>query len=141
MNSSEKIELIRKGNQAFNNKDFAKAREYFIRTGYKDGLIRLGDYYMYERKLPLLAYGYYKSAQAKAKLADLHKRMVSAIAHWIGHDKLRPEFRDAFVSPRSHSQKTYHVDNDGMVPIRVNPDLKRKAQYILSGGDHKPQVG
>lgn len=125
--AQERIELIRKGNEAFNNGDYSLARDCFIKAGYGDGLIRLGDYYMYEKRLPLLAYGYYRKAGASDKIEDLHRRMVSALGEWIGQDKLKPEFR-----ARNHPQARYvGTDADGMVRVPVSDDLMRRARQIL----------
>lgn len=133
-------DLIRKGNEAFNAKDFRKARELFIKAKYKGGLIRMGDYYMYERQMPLLAYGYYKRADAKLKLNDLHHRMVAAIANWIGHDKLRPEYQASLQakSPEGDEKgKSCKEDENGMVAVPVSPALRKQAQIILSQSNAK----
>jgi len=123
LDNAVRIDLIRKGNEAFNNGDYVAAKKYFIQSGYKDGLIRLGDYYMYERRLPLLAYGYYKKADAKAKIADIQRRMVAALGEWIGRDKLKPE-----AAPPT---RKIQVDKDGMIPVPVSPVLKEAALKIL----------
>jgi hypothetical protein len=123
----DRIELIRKGNEAFNKGDYSTARDCFIKAGYGDGLIRLGDYYMYERRLPLLAYGYYKKAGAKEKIEDLHRRMVLALGEWIGRDKLKPEF----LSRESRQVRYAGTDADGMVRVPVSSDLLLKARQIL----------
>jgi hypothetical protein len=128
LDSSTRAALIREGNEAFNAADYAKAKTLFLKAEYKDGLIRLGDYYMYERRLPLLAYGYYKKAGAKAKIEDIQRRMVAAIGEWLGRDKIKPE---SLVHTTKREIKT---DGDGMVLVPVNPALKRAAQKILDGG-------
>jgi hypothetical protein len=127
MNESDRIEMIRAGNEAFNNKDFAKARELFTKSNYQSGLIRLGDYYMYERRLPLLAYGYYKKAGAKAKVDDLQRRMIAAFSEWVGKDKFKPESQALLAGPTLQVEK----DNDGQVLVPVAPLLRRTALEIL----------
>lgn len=57
-----KVKLNRKGNELFNAGDFEAARRIFQTTGYSDGLIRLGDRYMGERK-PLEALKMYRLAR------------------------------------------------------------------------------
>lgn len=123
--AQERIELIRKGNEAFNKGDYSLARDCFLKAGYGDGLIRLGDYYMYEKRLPLLAYGYYKKAGARDRIEDLHRRMVAALGAWIGQDKLKPEFQN-----RQHARYV-GTDADGMVRVPVSGDLLRRARQIL----------
>ena len=139
MNASSfsRSHLIRQGNEAFNTGDFRKARELFIQAGYKGGLIRLGDYYMYEKSMPLLAYGYYKRANAKLKIEDLHHRMIAVIANWIGHDKLRPEYRASLQKTRSSTStpapdRAYKTDEKGMIEVPVDESLREEARLILS---------
>jgi hypothetical protein len=128
LDAKERIDWIRQGNEAFNKQDYVRARECFVKADYGDGLIRLGDYYMYEKRLPLLAYGYYKKAGASDKVADLHRRMVSALGEWIGRDKLKPEFQ---VSATGTQARYVGTDADGMVRVPVGGDLLRRARQIL----------
>ena len=127
LSKKDRAELIRKGNEAFNGGDYPLARKLFLQTTYKDGLIRLGDYYMYEKRLPLLAYGYYKKAGASSKIQDIQRRMVGALAEWIGRDKFKPGVFDK-KAPSSIS-----TDSEGMIPVKVSPLLKEAAQKILQG--------
>ncbi|MDH5657648.1 MAG: hypothetical protein OEZ34_17165 [Spirochaetia bacterium] len=129
IDSSLRAELIRKGNEAFNAGDYPLAKKLFIQASYKDGLVRLGDYYMYEKRLPLLAYGYYKKAGAGAKIQDIQRRMIGALSEWIGKDKIKPESLSSF--PRRAPLP--EADQDGMIPVSVSPQLKEAALKILSG--------
>jgi len=99
------------------------AKEYFLKANYKEGLIQLGDYYMYEKRLPLLAYGYYKKAGATEKVEDLHRRMILALGKWIGEDKIKPESLQKF--------KSQQVDKDGWIKVNVDPQLLETARNIL----------
>lgn len=130
MDSSLRAELIRKGNAAFNVGEYAAAREHFTRAEYASGLIRIGDYYMYERRLPLLAYGYYKRAGARDKIEDLHRRMVGALGTWIGHDKIKGSGVGPSVS--GSVQPLAQPDESGMIPVPVAPLLRETALKILS---------
>jgi len=131
MDSSEKAELIRRGNEAFNRRDIQKARELFLKADYKAGLERLGDYIMYERSLPLLAYGYYKQAGASTKIEDIHRRMVGALSEWLGRDKLKDESRAMLSGGKRSSLAGIKADADGMIPVPVNDALKNAALNIL----------
>lgn len=144
MDKKLRAELIRKGNAAFNDRDIRQARELFLKTDYKDGLVRLGDYFMYDRKLPMLAFGYYKKAGMQSKVDEIFQRMIFALSQWIGKDK--------FVNPSSKSNNTqnqvsnsstngYNALNSSPAnqerPIspddfRVHPILRAKALEILS---------
>lgn len=93
---------------------------------------------MYERRLPLLAYGYYKKAGAKNKISDLHRRMIGAIGEWVGKDKIKEEslrelglgnFRSA--APEKSGTAAMKPDGDGMIPVPVSPILREAAKKIL----------
>ncbi|MEQ9364345.1 MAG: hypothetical protein RIF32_08890 [Leptospirales bacterium] len=146
MDSSLRAEKIREGNRAFNEGDYPRARELFSQADYKDGLIRIGDYYMYDRRLPLLAYGYYKKAGDQKKIDDLHRRMIGALGTWLGKDKIREESRKKFglgggaapefavgdlVNEPAPVLDYEAVDQDGMIPISVAPSLREVALSIL----------
>jgi hypothetical protein len=118
MDSKERAAIIREGNTAFNSGDYPKARELYLKSEYKDGLIRLGDYYMYEKKLPILAYGYYKKAGHVKQIDEIFQRMLYALSIWIGPEK--------FIVKE---QAPKELDpND----FTVHPILKQKALEILS---------
>ncbi|MCS7204782.1 MAG: hypothetical protein NZ853_03715 [Leptospiraceae bacterium] len=123
MNSSlspqERQKYIELGKKAFESRNLKAAKEFFIKADYKDGLIQLGDYYMYQKKLPLLAYGYYKKAGAKEKIEDLHRRMILALGKWIGEDKIKPESLKKFK------------EKETWVRVPVDPTLLKTAQEIL----------
>ncbi len=55
----ERLLLIRKGNELFNNGNIDKAAKIFVTTAYKDGLIRVGDYYYFQKKDPIKALYFY----------------------------------------------------------------------------------
>jgi hypothetical protein len=132
MDPSVRAELIRQGNAAFNEGDYQKARECFTKAQYSSGLVRIGDYYMYERRLPLLAYGYYRRAGAQAKIEDLQRRMIGAFAEWVGRDKLKPESQ-AMLAGRGtvSSAPNFKAGLDGQIQVNVSPILMETALKIL----------
>ena len=137
MDSSMRAELIRKGNQAFNAGDYALARDCFSKAQYASGLVRIGDHYMYDRRLPLLAYGYYKRAGAEDKVQDLQRRMVGALGTWIGHDKIKTESLIELGMAGNANQEVVQPvatepDADGMIPVAVAPELREMAFQILN---------
>jgi hypothetical protein len=119
LDPKRRAELIREGNAAFNEGDYLKAKHIFLETNYKDGLIRLGDYYMYERKLPMLAYGYYKKAGYTQKVEEIFQRMLMALSVWLGKDKFKPN---------SLVNQSTELNPENFV---VHPILKAKALEIL----------
>lgn len=59
---NRKVKLNRKGNELFNQGEFEAARRIFQTTGYSDGLIRVGDRYLSDRK-PIDALKMYRLAR------------------------------------------------------------------------------
>ncbi|MES0491173.1 MAG: hypothetical protein ABUK01_14340 [Leptospirales bacterium] len=86
MEDKQRILLIRKGNEAFNSGNIALAAEIFKTTEYQDGLIRVGDHYYYEKKQPLLAYGYYRKAKHEPMLNKLSESFIFALKYWLSDD-------------------------------------------------------
>ncbi|NMB64056.1 MAG: hypothetical protein GYA16_04215 [Spirochaetes bacterium] len=114
MDNKERIALIRKGNEFFNQGKIKEAIEIFVKTGYKDGLQRIGDYYYYDKKLPLIALKFYRMSGSKKKIDEIMERMIFALGKWLGNDKVKD-------SP-------FRVK---LPPLKVSPKLKMLAQEIL----------
>ncbi|MBN2434303.1 MAG: hypothetical protein JXK07_03450 [Spirochaetes bacterium] len=114
MDKKERVALIRKGNELYNNGDYTAAEKIFIKTGYKDGIIRIGDYLYYDQKMPLAAYKYYKLAGCNSKISEIYERMVFAMK-CLMEDKSSEDLR-----PKIHLE-----------PVDVHPMLKIAAEEIL----------
>ena len=78
----QKVALIRKGNNLFNQGKYELAKRIFLTTGYSDGLIRLGDYY-YSKNQSLEALRMYYLAPKKKNVELLAERMASIIKTWL----------------------------------------------------------
>lgn len=87
MTEQERATLIRKGNQAFNEGNIDLASRIFKSTEYKDGLIRVGDYYYFDKRQPLMAYGYYKRASHQIMIEKISDGFIYALKHWLSEDK------------------------------------------------------
>jgi hypothetical protein len=74
--------LLRKGNALFNEKKYDLAKKVFLTTGYADGLIRLGDMYMKEKK-PLEALRMYWLAPETKKVGALVERASEVLRSWL----------------------------------------------------------
>ncbi|HOJ50356.1 MAG TPA: hypothetical protein PKW55_06050 [Spirochaetota bacterium] len=87
LTSEERVKLIRKGNQLFNEGKIEEAAKIFWLTDYSDGLIRVGDYLMYDEKKPFQALLYYKKAHYQKKIDEIYARMIWALEKMINSDK------------------------------------------------------
>jgi hypothetical protein len=86
----ERLILIRKGNELFNQGDVEKAAKIFVTTAYKDGLIRVGDYYYFDQEKPLKALYYYLEAGYERRIRELSERMAAVIKKWLQEDGSKP---------------------------------------------------
>ena len=87
LSQKERLMWLQKAKEAFGKKNFREARDYFVKAGHRQGLIDIGDYYMYQRELPLAAYTYYKLAGEKERVDEIRCRMFHALSYWLGDKK------------------------------------------------------
>ncbi len=82
LSSADKAALIRKGNVFFNSGEYEKAKRIFITTGYTDGLIRIGDFYL-KKGDPLEAMRMYWLAPAPDKIESWIEKAAGIISRWV----------------------------------------------------------
>lgn len=87
MTDKERVELIRKGNQLFNEGKIEEAAKIFLATDYKDGLVRIGDHYYFNEKKIFKAFFYYRKANYKKRLEEIYKTWASIIQLLLNEDK------------------------------------------------------
>ncbi len=114
MDKKQRAELIRKGNELFNQKNYTEAEKLFVKTGYKDGLIRIGDYLYYEKKMPLAAFKYYKMTRSSRKINEIFERMVFAFKN--------------ILAGKTKEDLEEHIH---LEPVEIHPKLKLAAEEIL----------
>jgi hypothetical protein len=114
MDAKERAALIRRGNECFNQGDIKHAIEFFVKTKYRDGLTRVGDFYYFDKKQPLLAVKFYRLADRRDRLDEIFERMIMALGQWLGGEgKAKP-------GPKVK-----------LPPLKVSPKLKILAEEIL----------
>jgi hypothetical protein len=110
MDNKQRVELIRAGNELFNNGNIEKATEIFIKTGYRDGLTRVADYHFYDMKQPLTALKFYQMVKSENMVNQIYDRMFFALGKLLGNEQ---------------EQKVE------LPPLKVSPKLKILAEEIL----------
>ena len=85
LSKQQKIALIRKGNELYNQGKYELAKRIFITTGYSDGLIRLGDLY-YKKQQILEAFRMYCLAPSKGKVNTMIESMAYIVKNWLTED-------------------------------------------------------
>lgn len=110
MDSKDRVTLIRMGNELFNKGEISSAAKIFEKTGYRDGITRVADYYFYDKKMPLVALRYYRMVKRNDKVSEIFERMVFALGKLLGKD----------TAPKVE-----------LPPLKVSPKLKILAEEIL----------
>lgn len=125
MNNEERVSLIRKGNELFNKGDITGAAAIFVKTGYRDGITRVADYYFFDKKLPLIALKFYKMVNHKERVDEIFARMIFALGKLLKSDS--PE-----------SKETVKVQSDQEeVEVKVHPKLRLLAEEIIRDSEKK----
>ncbi|HMV37088.1 MAG TPA: hypothetical protein PKM44_02735 [Turneriella sp.] len=91
LTDSQKSELIRRGNELFNQGRFFEAGRVYTTVGYKTGLIRLGDLFYFEKEMPLVAYGFYRNANHKPMLDKIGDGFVFALKCLLDDGPAQPK--------------------------------------------------
>lgn len=119
MDKEERVGLIRKGNELFNKGDITGAASIFVKTGYRDGITRVADYYFFDRKLPLIALKFYKMVNRKDKVDEIFDRMIFALGKLLKSDPV--DSGDSVVD---------NTDSEE-VEVKVHPKLMLLAEEII----------
>ena len=90
LTDAQKTELMRKGNLLFNEGRYFEAGKIFSTIGYKTGLIRLGDFFYFDKEMPLVAYGFYRNANHKPMLDKIGDSFVFALKCLLADDNPAP---------------------------------------------------
>ncbi len=115
MDSKERVELIRRGNEFFNNGEISKAAALFVKTGYRDGLTRIADHLFYDQRQPLVALKYYRMVNRQDKVNEIFERMIFAFGKLMGKEPPKQKVE--------------------LPPLKVSPKLKILAEEILRNNE------
>jgi len=85
VDDSTRVQLIRKGNKLFSDGQINLAERIFITVDYKDGLVRLGDYYLNNNNLYKCAQMYFLS-ENPSKIDSFCKKSAKIIEKLLNED-------------------------------------------------------
>jgi len=86
LGDQRRIALIRKGNEYFNQGKFDIAKKIFLTADYADGLARLGDFYLKQKK-PLEAFRMYWLAKYPEQVNRMIEKMAAIVKKWIKEER------------------------------------------------------
>ncbi len=90
VDSSTRAQLIRKGNEFFSTGSILQAEKIFITIDYKDGLVRLGDYYLKNKDIYKSARMYFLS-ENQSKINAFCKKAALIIEKFLNEDKVEKQ--------------------------------------------------
>ncbi len=114
MEQGERVLLIRKGNELFNQKKYDEAIKLYLKANYMDGIMRVADYYYYDLKQPLTALKFYRLINRKDRIDEINARIMFAFNRMLSENQ---------------EKNTEQVDSE--IEIKVHPKLKIFAEEII----------
>lgn len=114
MDKNERVLLIRKGNELYNEKKYDDAIKLFLKAEYMDGIMRVADYYYYELKQPLSALKFYRLINRKDRIDEINARIVYAFNRMLSEKPVK---------------ETETAGGD--IEVKVHPKLKILAEEII----------
>ena len=82
LTGEQKAQLIRRGNELFNQGNYQLAERIFVATGYSDGMVRVGDVHFKSQRYRE-AMRMYQLAPAPDRVQKLAKRMALVVQQWL----------------------------------------------------------
>ena len=86
LSPQDRTQLVRRGNEFFNNGNIDAAKRIFLTVHYTDGLIRLGDYY-HKKNDFLEAFRMYWLAPDQRRVEQLAEKMAGVVRKWLSEDE------------------------------------------------------
>lgn len=125
MDNEERVSLIRKGNELFNKGDITGAAAIFVKTGYRDGITRVADYYFFDKKLPLNALKFYKMVNRKDRVDEIFARMMFALGKLLKSDSVEA------------TEPVAVQTDEEEVEVKVHPKLRLLAEEIIRDSEKR----
>ncbi len=128
MDKSEKVQLIRRGNELFNEGNVYQAMKIFVKSQYRDGILRAADIIYYEKKQPLIALKFYKMIKRQDRVDEILGRMVFAFSRFIKNDE---------SDHLPGENKVLENGAEEEVDVNVHPKLRILAEEIIRKNEEK----
>lgn len=116
MDQNERVLLIRKGNELYNQKKYDEAIKLFLKADYKDGIMRVADYYYYDMKQPLAALKFYRLINRKDRIDEINARIMYAFNRMLSEASVK---------------KDENINTNEEIEVKVHPKLKILAEEII----------
>ena len=116
MDQNERVLLIRKGNELYNQKKYDEAIKLFLKADYMDGIMRVADYYYYDMQQPLAALKFYRLINRKDRIDEINARIMYAFNRMLSEASVK---------------KDESINTNEEIEVKVHPKLKILAEEII----------
>ncbi len=123
MKDDEKAALARKGNEFYNSGNIKEAIKYFVKAGYRDGIMRVADYYYFDKKQPLIALKFYKMINRKDRIDEIYARMIFAL-----NKMLKPLSKEETGAGNGIQTE---INPNEEIEVKIHPKLRILAEEII----------
>ena len=111
VDAKTRAQLIRKGNEFFNARNIEASERIFVIVDYKDGLIRLGDYYLENKNIYKACEMYYMSENSSVIETFLEKYHLQYIRKLnIGEDIIKVFIYDNKIDDLEERPDKIHIE-------------------------------
>jgi hypothetical protein len=126
MTDEERAALIRRGNELYNRGDITDALKIFLATNYGDGIIRVGDYYYFEKGDRISGVKLYYRANHR-KMVERFAEEAASVIHLLLEE-------DRALAEKPSEPVVISAEEAERVVREWNPAVI-KAEDIIAGKD------
>jgi hypothetical protein len=87
LSDSERVELVRRGNELYNAGRIEEAKPLFLKAHYTDGIVRVADHYYYRLKRPAAALLLYRHAGCRERVEQIYETIAAVIRRLLEEDR------------------------------------------------------
>lgn len=123
MDDSDRISLIRRGNELYNKGDIKNALKVFLATEYQDGIVRVADHLYYEENNKIAAIKLYKKAGYQKRIDEFAEKAAICIQMWLECDRIDAATKTIKISTEQIKEwKPINIKSEDIVKARMNGD-------------------
>lgn len=133
ISSSEKVMLIRQGNELFNKKDYKNALKIYLAVNYKDGIARMASILEHEKKDMVAALKLYKKAGMSGNVEKIAYNMAQTVRFLIKEHKqitASQNGEDYNAGSKISGQAPSMLPHEALIQARVNLGIENPIKQI-----------
>ena len=120
VDEEDRVKLIRRGNELFNQGDIVNSLKIFLATDYKDGIIRVADYFYFDKKDLIKGIKLYKKAGFQKRVDEFAEKAAQIIHLLLEEDKQIQEVQKAVESAVIKEWKPVTIKIEDIANLKPN---------------------